>query len=101
MFILKSKWLALGIGAIAAAAPLVAQDSGALIEALVRKGILTNQEAENIRADLMRESAVIPAPAYAGGKSTDRITVGMRLQTQFANLNTFTEHNSVNPPPVN
>src|SRR4051812_29896213 len=101
MLISKSKWLALGIAALAAASPLLSQDSGALIEALVRKGILTNQEAENIRADLMRESAVIPAPAYAGGKSTDRISVGMRLQTQFANLNTFTEHSAVNPAPTN
>jgi phosphate-selective porin len=97
MFNLKSKWLAIGLGALVAALPVFAQDSGALIEALVRKGILTNQEAENIRADLMRESAVIPAPAYAGGKSTDRFSVGMRIQTQFANLNTFTEHSAVNP----
>jgi hypothetical protein len=79
-----------------------AQDSGALIEALVRKGILTNQEAEDIRADLGREhAAVIPAPAFAGGKSTDRLSVGMRLQAQFANLNTFVEHQAANPPATN
>lgn len=84
------------------ATPASAQDSGALIEALVRKGILTNQEAEDIRADLVREAAaVVPAPTFAGGKSTDRLSVGMRLQAQFANLNTFVEHQAANPPPTN
>jgi hypothetical protein len=99
MFNLKSKWIALLGGALFAASAF-AQDSGALIEALVRKGILTNQEAENIRADLVRESAVIPAPAYAGGKSTDRFSVGMRLQTQFAHLATGIE-NVKDPPSTN
>jgi polyhydroxyalkanoate synthesis regulator phasin len=44
--------LALGAGSIACA-----QDSGALIDALVRKGILNDQEAEDIRADLSRDYA--------------------------------------------
>jgi polyhydroxyalkanoate synthesis regulator phasin len=65
-----------------------AQDSGALIDALIRKGILTNQEAEDIRADLVRESNTIPAHAVGGGKSTDRISVGMRMQLQYASLDT-------------
>lgn len=65
-----------------------AQDSGALLEVLVRKGILTNQEAEDVRADLVRDSNTIPSQVLAGGKATDRLSVGMRLQTQFASLNT-------------
>ncbi|MBC8009576.1 MAG: hypothetical protein H7067_05725, partial [Burkholderiales bacterium] len=32
-----------------------AQDSGPLIDALVRKGILTDQEGEELRADLLRD----------------------------------------------
>ena len=44
--------LVLGAGSIACA-----QDSGALIDALVRKGILNDQEAEDIRADLSRDYA--------------------------------------------
>lgn len=67
---------------------LHAQDSGALIDALIRKGILTQQEAEDIRADLVRESNTVPAHAMAGGKSTDRISVGMRMQLQYAHLDT-------------
>jgi hypothetical protein len=38
-----------------AAAPAFAQDSGPLIDALIRKGILTDQEGEELRADLLRD----------------------------------------------
>src|SRR5258708_31397325 len=34
-----------------------AQDAGALVEKLVRKGILTDQEAEEVRADMTRDFA--------------------------------------------
>ena len=51
---------------------MIAQDSGALVEALVRKGILTNQEAEDIRADLVRESAVIPRQTATSGRRPDQ-----------------------------
>lgn len=84
----KSIWRVLLTGAVLVSAPLVGQESGALIDALIRKGILTNQEAEDIRADLVRESNTIPAHAIGGGKVTDRLSVGMRLQTQYANLDT-------------
>lgn len=80
--------LAFAAGVFGSTAIARAQDSGALIDALIRKGILTNQEAEDIRADLARESNTIPAHAFAGGKSTDRIKVGMRMQTQYASLDT-------------
>lgn len=82
--------------------PLVfAQDSGALIEALIRKGILTHQEAEDIRADLVRENNTIPAHAMAGGKSTDRLSVGMRMQLQYAHLQTDIRGAAVQPSVVN
>lgn len=41
--------------AILAVSSLHAQDSKALVEALVKKGVLTDQEAEEIRADLVKE----------------------------------------------
>lgn len=72
----------------AAFAPTRAADSGALLDALIRKGILTNQEAEDIRADLVRDSNTIPSQAIAGGKSTDRLSVGMRMQLQYAHIDT-------------
>ena len=82
------KLLFLIAGFLASSTISFSQDSGALIEALIRKGILTNQEAEDIRADLVRENNTIPSQAIAGGKSTDRLSVGMRMQLQYANLST-------------
>jgi hypothetical protein len=75
----------------------LAQDSAALVNALIRKGILTNQEAEDIRAELVKESNTVPAHAFAGNKSTDRLTIGMRMQVQYVNFGTEVKGNSVNP----
>ena len=81
-----SPWLL--AGALLLAATALAQDSGALLNALIRKGILTNQEAEDIRADLVRENNTVPAHAMAGGKVTDRLSIGMRMQLQYAHIDT-------------
>ena len=86
MFIPHLKRLVLLCGTACLCNCLFAQDSGALIDALVRKGILTNQEAEEIRADVIRENNTVPAHAMAGGKSTDRLSIGMRMQAQYAHL---------------
>ena len=66
----------------------MAEESGALINALIRKGILTHQEAEEIRAEITSEEELIPAKVEPGGKSTSRLSVGMRMQAQYANLDT-------------
>jgi len=78
-----------------------AQESGALIDALIRKGILTHQEAEDIRAELVRENNTVPAHAMAGGKSTDRLSIGMRMQLQYAHLDTDIPGAAAQPPVVN
>src|SRR5215216_1575341 len=91
-------WPKLVVAGLLTLAPIVAQESGALLDALIRKGILTNQEAEDIRADLVRESNTIPAHAFAGGKSTDRLSVGMRMQLQYANLDTDVRNAAFGPP---
>lgn len=80
-----TKWFALAGGAVLAAATAAqAQDSGALLDALVKKGILNDQEAEEIRADLTAESAAAQKQfAVAGGKSTSNLTITGRIQTQF------------------
>ena len=100
MLTTKTRLAALLAGALALAATLTAQDSGALIDALIRKGILSNQEAEEIRADLVRESNTTPAHAFGGGKATDRLSIGMRLQSQYANIGTEIKGNPVNPVPT-
>src|SRR5688572_7128798 len=79
---------ALCLSALFAAASSSAQDNGALIDALIRKGILTNQEAEEIRAELVRERKAEPVHVSAGSKSTERLSVGMRMQIQYAVLDT-------------
>ncbi len=48
-------------GFIAAAATAPAQDSGALLDLLVKKKIITDQEAEEVRGELTREAAATSA----------------------------------------
>ncbi len=95
--LLNFRCLAAAAGILGSIATLSAQDSGALITALIRKGILTNQEAEDIRADLVRENNTVPAHAFGGGKSTDRLSVGMRMQIQYASLDTNVTNVPVGP----
>lgn len=76
---------------LCASGPLPAaavDESGALMRILVRKGILTTQEAEDVRLELEREGKAAPTEAVAGSKATDRLSVGMRLQMQGAALKT-------------
>lgn len=48
---------ALGLGQLS----IRAQDNGALLDLLVRKKLITDQEAEEVRAELTRESATTSA----------------------------------------
>jgi hypothetical protein len=88
MFNLKNT-LSVSLAALLCAAPVLAQDSGALVEALVRKGILNDQEAEEIRADLARDVALAtPVMAVPGAKPVSKLSLGARLQIQYAGLST-------------
>lgn len=97
---LKSKHLAAIVGLLFSASAVLAQDSGPLLDALIRKGILTNQEAEDLRADLARDNNTIPAKAVGGGKATDRLSIGMRMQMQYASLATDIKNVAVGPVAV-
>ena len=55
------------------------------------------QEAEDLRADLIRDNNTIPAHAIAGNKSTERLSVGMRMQIQYASLDTNLSNVAVGP----
>jgi hypothetical protein len=57
MLSLKSKCLALLSGVLLAASSAFAQDSGPLIDLLVKKGIINDQEAENLRVELVKDFA--------------------------------------------
>ena len=68
------KWLALLGGLALGTASLAhAQDSGPLIDALVKKGILNDQEAEELRADLIKDF---------GGSSAGKLNLSSAL-TEF------------------
>jgi len=98
----KSLWLAIaGSLILATASSVFASDSGALLEALVRKGILTDQEAEDIRADLVRDAAQPPALATGGSNYTTRLRLSGRLQTQFAGLSTDIDNTAADPASTN
>ncbi len=57
----KQHLLSLGLALALSAGQVHAQDSSALVDALVRKKILTAQEGEDVRADLIRENAITNA----------------------------------------
>ncbi|MBI5382121.1 MAG: porin [Opitutae bacterium] len=96
MLKLPSFWRALLGAAFFAAVPALAQDSGALLDVLVRKGVLTAQEAENVRAELARDSAAAVVGSVSGGKSTHSVALSGRLQLQYAGLSTDQQLPAVN-----
>jgi len=79
--------MALGlVGSFAATA--AAQDSGALIDALVRKGVLKDQEAEQIRSQLSRDYAAnTPAGKLNISSSVKELKLSgdVRLRHQYDN----------------
>lgn len=97
MMTAKMKTTALAAGALLFAAAAGAQEAGALLDLLIKKGVLTNQEAEDVRAEMVRDSNTVPAHAFAGGKSSDRLNIGMRVQSQYANIGTEIQGNPVKP----
>lgn len=84
MFHLKSKLSAL-LAALLCAGTALAQDSAPLIDALLRKGILTDQEAEDLRADLANNNTAALA-ATSGTPNLSKMAISGRFQAQFVNL---------------
>lgn len=74
-----------------------AQDAGALVEALVKKGILNDQEAEHIRADMTRDFATTPAGKLNISNSITELRLygDLRLRYQYDN-----KDGQVDPFPV-
>lgn len=57
----KTMFIAAASSLLFGSAVARAQDNGALLDLLVRKGLINDQEAEEVRADLTRENASTPA----------------------------------------
>ena len=76
----------------AATVTALAQNNGPLLDILVRKGILTDQESEEIRAELIRENnASKTTVVIPGGKNTTKLSFSGRIQAQYVGLSTDVE----------
>ncbi|HKB57323.1 MAG TPA: porin [Lacunisphaera sp.] len=96
MLNLKSKLLA-AAAALLCATAVFAQDSGPLIDLLVKKGLVNAQEAEDLRADLARDASAAVVSTISGGKSTVGLSIAGRMQIQYAGLSTNIDGVAVNP----
>jgi len=65
-----------------------AQDSGPIINLLLQKGLINFQEAEELRADMARDTASGVMATISGRSNTLGLTISGRLQAQFAGLDT-------------
>ncbi len=80
------KWLALAGALAMGASSLFAQDSKALIDVLIKKGILTPDEAQQIEMEAKK------------AESTSKTTVGGKLYVDFSNIDATTASGTkVNP----
>jgi len=83
---LPSKWLALFGAALLTAGSVVAQDSGPLIDLLIKKGIVTDQEGEQLRADLLKDFAANSSAGklnLSSGLTELRISGDVRVRYEY------------------
>ena len=95
MFNLKTKLFAVA-AALLCAGTVFAQDSAPLIEALLRKGILTDQEAEDLKADLAND-ATAKLAATSATPNLSKLVISGRFQAQFVNLATDIKGTTADP----
>lgn len=84
----------------AAAGFVSAQDNSALIDMLTRKGIISDQEAEDLRADVSKENTAAMV-ATSKGSFLDKVTLSGRFQAQFVNMSTDIDGTDADPAYVN
>lgn len=101
MFHLKSKLSAL-LAALLCAGTAFAQDSGPLIDLLIKKGVLNDQEAEDLRAELVKDFAAnSPAGKLDISSRAIRLTLAgdVRVRYQYDNevANNFAAAPSTGP----
>jgi hypothetical protein len=80
---LKSKLIA-SVGALALVSGVVqAQDSSALLDLLVKKKVITDQEAEDVRADLVKEYATTSAGKLNLSSSITEMKISGDIRERF------------------
>lgn len=92
--------LAGALAALLVTAAVQAQDSGPLIDALLRKGILTDQEAEDLRADLAND-ATAKLASTSLTPNLSKMTISGRFQSQFVSFSTDIAGTSSDPAHAN
>ena len=94
----KSKWLALLSLALATSGVAFAQsaDNQALINALIKKGVLSDQEAKDITAQIAKDQSSQDVETSNDG-FLQKIVLTGRFQVQYAGLGTSIDNNPVNP----
>jgi phosphate-selective porin len=94
----KSKWLALAGAAVLSATAAIAKsvDNQALINALIKKGVLTDAEAKEITAQVAKDQSAEDVET-AGDKYIQKVVLSGRFQTQYVGLGTSIDGTSVNP----
>jgi phosphate-selective porin len=94
----KSKWLALLGLALAGTGAALAQstDSQALIDILIKKGVITDQEAKEITAEAAKSQGD-EVVETSGDSFIRKIILTGRFQAQYVGLGTSIDGNPVNP----
>jgi len=98
MFSLKSKLITLLSGLLLMASPLAAQDSKAILDVLVLKGVLSSKEADSIKKEAKSSSPVYAVP---GKKAVSKLSLGARIQMQYAALSTDIDGTNNDPVSTN
>lgn len=68
---------------VCALSPAWGQESGALLDLLVRKGVLSDQEAAEVRADLARDSSAASAAKWSLSSGLTELKLGGDARVRF------------------
>lgn len=93
---LSFKWLAFAGALTLGASSLWAQQSKALIDALVKKGILTDDEAKALVAEVAKSEAATDV-ATSNDKILKKLTITGRFQVQYDGLGASIDGAAANP----
>ncbi|HVT71676.1 MAG TPA: porin [Lacunisphaera sp.] len=99
MFSYKSKLVSLA-AVLFGASFAFAQDSKALIDVLIQKGILNKEEAASIQKDLVKQNAATEV-STSGSKYLGKLTLSGRFQVQYAGLSTDISGTTADPAATN
>src|SRR5450432_4271638 len=98
MFPNKSKWFALLGFAIAGTGVALAQsaDNQALIDVLIKKGVITDKEAKEITAEVAKSQSAEDVET-TGDSFIRKVVLSGRFQAQYVGLSTGIDGSATNP----